>query len=221
VYNGTAALQIFTAPTGVLIRVVMIAGDPWFVAADICRALGLGNVSMAVRILDEDEKGLNPIETPGGIQSATVVNESGLYALMLRSDKAEARPFRRWVTGEVLPSIRNTGSYTIGGADAWTWHEFTAVVREATGIEASTSELKRLMRLAGILKETNAPKARWERDHFWFTGSAWTVLKRPAWKLIARIARTRAELDRTNLLKQVPGPRRPEQLVFDIPGAVR
>lgn len=199
----------------------MIAGDPWFVAADICRALGLINPTMALRALDDDERSLNQIEGSTGSRPTNIVSESGMYALILRSDKAEARRFRRWVTEEVLPSIRHTGSYAMGAPDAWTWQEFTAVVRQTTGIVASTSELKRLMRMGGVLKETNHPKAKWESKHFWHTGTAWMVLKQQAWKLIAQIARTRARLDATGHVRQIPGPRRPEQLQIDLPVAGR
>lgn len=97
--------------SGTDVRTVVRDGEPWFVAADICRVLGLSNPTMALRALDDDEKGLSPIETPGGLQSMAVVDESGMYALIVRSDKPNAKPFRRWVTGEVLPAIRKTGRY--------------------------------------------------------------------------------------------------------------
>lgn len=95
------------------LRTTLVDDEPWFVAADICRVLGLSNPTMALRALDEDEKGLSQIETPGGTQSMAVVNESGLYALVVRSDKPNAKPFRKWVTSEVLPAIRKTGRYDI------------------------------------------------------------------------------------------------------------
>ena len=84
----------------------MLEGEPWFVAADVCRALGLGNSSMAVSKLDEDEKGISLIDTLGGEQKLGIVNESGLYALVLGSRKPEAKAFKRWITHEV---IRKTG----------------------------------------------------------------------------------------------------------------
>ncbi|GAA0495244.1 antirepressor [Paractinoplanes deccanensis] len=98
---------------GAELRTTLVDEEPWFVAADICRVLGLKNTTMALRALDEDEKGLSRIDTPGGQQNLAVVNESGLYALIVRSDKPNAKPFRRWVTGEVLPAIRKTGRYDI------------------------------------------------------------------------------------------------------------
>jgi hypothetical protein len=86
-------------------------GMPWFVAADVCRCLFVGNTSQALGRLDADEKGLRNVDTPGGIQSMTTVNEPGLYTLVLSSRKPEAKRFKRWVTHEVLPAIRKTGSY--------------------------------------------------------------------------------------------------------------
>lgn len=96
------------------VRAVTLEGEPWFVAADVCRALGLGNSSMAVSKLDEDEKGISLIDTLGGEQKLGIVNESGLYSLVLSSRKPEAKAFKRWITHEVTPSIRKTGGYIAG-----------------------------------------------------------------------------------------------------------
>jgi len=87
------------------------SGVPWWVAADVCAILEIANVSQAVAALDDDEKGICKIYTHGGPQEMITVNESGLYTLILRSSKPEAKPFRRWITHEVLPSIRKTGAY--------------------------------------------------------------------------------------------------------------
>ena len=95
------------------VRVVQADGEPWFVAADVCAVLGLGNVSMALERLDDDEKGVSSIDTLGGAQQMAVINESGLYSLVLGSRKPEAKPFKKWVTAEVLPSIRKTGAYSV------------------------------------------------------------------------------------------------------------
>ncbi|MDP2431819.1 MAG: Bro-N domain-containing protein [Pseudomonadota bacterium] len=100
-----------------LLRVQLDAdGEPWFVANDVCSALTVGNSRMALDRLDHDEKGVSSIDTPGGKQEMAVVNESGLYALILGSRKPEAKRFKRWVTHEVLPSIRKTGSYAHPGS---------------------------------------------------------------------------------------------------------
>lgn len=92
-------------------RAIEQNGQPWFILSDVCRVLGLGTPSRVAERLDADEKGMRQIHTPGGPQDMTIINESGLYAVILRSDKPEARPFRKWVTAEVLPSIRRTGAY--------------------------------------------------------------------------------------------------------------
>lgn len=88
-------------------------GEPLWVAKDVCDVLGLSNVTKALLNLDEDERGLTKIQTPYGVQEYNVITESGLYSLILRSRKPEAKPFKRWVTHEVLPSIRKSGQYRI------------------------------------------------------------------------------------------------------------
>ena len=94
------------------LRTVLINDDVWFVAKDVCDILNIQNSNDTVRkVLDEDEKGIAKIYTPGGMQDMTVISESGLYTLSLRSNKDEAKPFRRWVTHDVLPSIRKHGAY--------------------------------------------------------------------------------------------------------------
>lgn len=93
-------------------------GNAWFVAADICAALTIGNSRMATDRLDDDEKGVSSIDTPSGMQEMTIINESGLYSLILGSRKPEAKRFKKWVTSEVLPSIRKTGAYSMPKAAA-------------------------------------------------------------------------------------------------------
>jgi prophage antirepressor-like protein len=104
-----------------MVRVLEREGLPWFVAADVCRSIGIANVSMALSALDEDEKGISSIDTLGGSQEVLVVSEGGLYTLILRSRDATkagtaAHRFRKWVTSEVLPSIRRTGGYVAPNA---------------------------------------------------------------------------------------------------------
>lgn len=94
------------------VRTLLIDGEPWFVASDVCDALELaGRSRNFTRMLDEDEKGAHIVSTPGGSQEVQVVNESGLYALIFKSRKAEAKRFKKWVTAEVLPAIRKQGRY--------------------------------------------------------------------------------------------------------------
>ena len=92
-------------------RTVVKDGEPWFVAADVCRALEIGDTHKAVERLDDDEKGRSLIPTLGGEQELLIVNEPGLYTLVLGSRKPEARAFKRWITHEVIPSIRKHGGY--------------------------------------------------------------------------------------------------------------
>lgn len=96
---------------GKRVRVVVRSGEPWFVASDVAAVLEVGRTDDAVRRLDEDEKGTDTIRTPGGAQKMVVINESGLYSLILTSRKEAAKRFKKWVTSEVLPLIRKTGSY--------------------------------------------------------------------------------------------------------------
>lgn len=93
------------------IRTLGDAISPLFVAADVAAILGYGSTKDATRILDDDEKQTVSIDTNGGKQSMTVVTESGLYAMILKSRRPEAKRFRKWVTSEVLPAIRKTGQY--------------------------------------------------------------------------------------------------------------
>ena len=104
------SLQVFDY-RGNEVRTTVIEGRPWFCAADICRVLDISNSRDAVGRLDEDEKGVALTDTPGGPQEMLHVNESGLYALILTSRKPEAKEFKRWITHEVLPQIRQTGAY--------------------------------------------------------------------------------------------------------------
>lgn len=98
------------------IRVEVINNEPWFVAKDVCDALGIENNRNATARLDEDERGTSIVRTPSGEQTMTTVNESGLYNLIFQSRKPEAKKFRKWVTSEVLPSIRKTGRYEVGAS---------------------------------------------------------------------------------------------------------
>ncbi|MER2530337.1 MAG: Bro-N domain-containing protein [Candidatus Competibacter sp.] len=99
------------------VRVLIIDGEPWFVAVDVCAALHINNNRMALERLDDDEKGVSVMDTPGGPQKMSIINESGLYALILTSRKPEAKKFKKWVTSEVLPTLRKQGHYTVLGAD--------------------------------------------------------------------------------------------------------
>lgn len=106
------AIQVFTYK-GKEVRTIEIDGETWFVAKDVCEVLGHSNSRMAVENLDDDEKGVSKVYTLQGMQDMTVISEAGLYNLLMRSNKDEAKPFRRWVTHDVLPTIRKTGTYSL------------------------------------------------------------------------------------------------------------
>lgn len=93
------------------VRTLLINDQPWFVATDVCESLAIVNTARALSRLDEDERGIHSMNTLGGAQNLSVVNESGLYSLILTSRKAEAKIFKKWVTAEVLPTIRKHGRY--------------------------------------------------------------------------------------------------------------
>lgn len=94
------------------VRVITKNNDPWFVLIDVCKILELENPRNITARLDEDEKdAVHIVDTIGRSQEMTIINESGLYSLILRSRKPEAKRFKKWVTSEVLPAIRKTGSY--------------------------------------------------------------------------------------------------------------
>ena len=96
---------------GNTVRTVMKDGNPWWVLKDVCSVLEIGNSRDVMARLDSDEKGVDIIDTPGGKQEVSIINESGLYSVILVSRKPEAKKFKRWVTHEVLPSIRRHGLY--------------------------------------------------------------------------------------------------------------
>lgn len=103
-------LQIFIY-SGAQLRTIQQPDGLWWVLRDVCEVLGLSTPAKVAERLDDDEKGVSLIHTPGGKQEMTIINEPGLYSVILRSDKPEAKAFKRWVVHEVLPSIRKNGSY--------------------------------------------------------------------------------------------------------------
>ena len=132
--------------TGQPVRTVMVDGRPWFVAADVCAVLDLGNPRSSLALLDEDERGVYRVDTPGGPQVVTIINEPGLYSLILRSRKPEAKAFKRWIVHEVLPAIRQTGSY---GAPRWVLPETFAealelAAQQTRALEAAQAEADEL-----------------------------------------------------------------------------
>ena len=141
------------------IRTVNISGEPWFVAADVCRALEIVNHKDALSRLDEDEKsGVGLTDPHGREQITNVINEPGLYSLILSSRKPEARLFKRWITHEIIPSIRKTGSYAMNGrvhaeinADK-TKFEMGLLAVKATADLVNASEVGRLIMMDKFCK---------------------------------------------------------------------
>jgi prophage antirepressor-like protein len=125
---------------GSLIGTLEKDGGVWFVAKDVCKALELDDVSKACSRLDEDEKGTNTVPTLGGMQDLLIINESGLYSLILTSRKPEAKAFKKWVTSEVLPAIRKTGSYAVKAKTPLELAKEQVALYEA--IEAKEKELQ-------------------------------------------------------------------------------
>ena len=104
-------IKVFESNEFGTVRTTIIDGEPWFVAADVCKALEINDTHVAMRKLDDDEKDRCLIPTLGGEQNMSVVNEPGLYSLVLTSRKPEAKAFKRWITHEVIPDIRKHGMY--------------------------------------------------------------------------------------------------------------
>lgn len=107
-------LQVFTNPEFGQVRTLTIEEEPWFVGKDVAVALGYENPQKAVRThVDTEDRGVTEMDTPGGKQNICIINESGLYALIFGSKLESAKRFKHWVTHDVLPAIRKTGSYSI------------------------------------------------------------------------------------------------------------
>lgn len=135
------------------VRVIIIDGEPHFLAADLCTVLDIGNSRQALARLDDDEKGVTTTDTLGGPQQVATVNESGMYALVLTSRKPEAKAFKKWVTGTVLPAIRKTGSY--GAPKELTFEEMV----ERTLLESRA----RIQALESTVQELEPKATAWER----------------------------------------------------------
>ena len=106
-------LQVFNNAMFGNVRIILQDNEPWFVAKDVCDCLDLSNSRKALSRLEDDEKGVTLSDTLGGKQEMATVNEYGLYSLVLSSRKPEAKEFKRWITHEVLPSLRKYGTYSL------------------------------------------------------------------------------------------------------------
>lgn len=173
-------LTVFSSPEFGQIRTVEIGGEPWLVGKDVAQALGYKEPTKAAREkVDPEDRGVSKIDTPSGTQDMTVINESGLYSLVLSSKLPGAKRFRRWVTGEVLPSIRKAGLYA-------TEKTVDAILADPdVGIRLLTSlkeERARRQQLESQARE-NAPKVLF---HDAVGASDDTILIRDLAKLLAQ-----------------------------------
>lgn len=140
-----STLQLFDY-SGQQVRTVLIGGEPWFVIADICKVLDLSNPTKAAQSLDADDLSTSEvIDSMGRAQNARITNESGVYQLVFQSRKPEARDFRRWITHEVLPAIRKTGTYSTAAALPQTFGEaLRALADEVEAKELAEARAKEL-----------------------------------------------------------------------------
>ena len=126
-------LQVFNSPEFGDIRAVEVSGEPWFVGKDMAEALGYQNPQRAIREhVDDEDKGVTEMVTPGGKQSLPIINESGVYSLIFSSRLEKAREFKRWVTSVVLPSIRKHGAYIAPQTQPQGLEPFTAALETLT-----------------------------------------------------------------------------------------
>lgn len=172
------------------IRVVQRDGQPWFVAADVCAILDIANHRDAVARLDDDERVSVTTTTSGGEQVVTAINESGCYRIVFRSRKASAKRFTKWVTSEVLPSIRRTGAYGAPAApidlnDPGTLHRLLlnhtgralASEERVEELEPKADALDQLADTNGSMCVTDAAKmlgVQRRRLYAWLEANRWT-----------------------------------------------
>jgi anti-repressor protein len=145
--HSPPTLQTFDFAPGVAVRSISKDSTPWFVAKDVCRALGFpiraSGTASFLRGLDDDEKDMAKVPTPGGSQTSTIINEAGLYRLVMRSNKPATKAFQKWVSGTVLPTLRRDGLYVAGQekpiTDALTLPDLLA---QLEGIQTKVDALK-------------------------------------------------------------------------------
>ncbi|MGC4154817.1 MAG: phage antirepressor [Propionicimonas sp.] len=142
----------FTYAEAQELRTVVLDGDPWFVASDVATILGLGNPRPSLALLDDDERGVHTVDTLGGPQSLTIVSEPGLYSLILRSRRPEAKAFKRWLTHDVIPAIRKTGGFGLA-------HQLPQNYAEALRELASTVEAHELAKVR--IRELTPAASAW------------------------------------------------------------
>lgn len=135
-------MQVFQNPDFGEIRTLHLEGEPWFIAADVCRALGHTNITVAMDRIDPEDKAKLNLGLPGG--DTNCINESGLYSLIMGSRKPEAKKFKRWVTGEVLPTIRKHGAYMTPAKIEEVLLNPDTIIKLATDLKAERENSKQL-----------------------------------------------------------------------------
>lgn len=141
-------------------------GQPWFVASDVCRVLGIARPEKAYARLDEDERGALSVGTPGGNQEMVVINESGLYSLIFSSRKDEAKRFKRWVTHDVLPTIRRTGGYSVSAPEASKPAKIAP--KDAARIYCETFSMARKAGMDSEIAHNLAAQTKYEASGWWW-----------------------------------------------------
>ena len=126
------------------VRTELINGEPWFVAKDVCLILDIFNTSDALTRIDNDEKGIVSIDTLGGKQDLQIINESGMYSLVLGSRKPEAKQFKKWLTQEVIPSIRKHGAYMTPATLEQALTDPDFIIKLAMQLKAEQAKIKAL-----------------------------------------------------------------------------
>lgn len=187
------------------VQALQIDGEPWFVAKAVCDALRIGNVTKATQYLNDDEKGFTSIHTLGGPQKMRIVNESGLYALIMNSRKAEAKKFRKWVTSEVLPALRKKGSFSLKPATAQTAGELDLIIATAQAMKNISAKVdsqeQELKQLAGRVDEAHGGT-----DFYTIRGYCRLLNVRKPRKALAKMGKAAAALSRERDIEigQVP-----------------
>jgi prophage antirepressor-like protein len=158
--SNSAPTSLFQFQDNIIRTTVDFLGNPWFAAVDVCAALGIKNSRQAMTRLDDDEKGVISSDTNRGSRSVATVNESGLYELIFRSRKPEAKAFKRWVKQSVLPALRKDGMYVQGEenlfADCVTDGDYDKAIEVAQAHIAELFKAKALQKKAEHLEEKDA-----------------------------------------------------------------
>lgn len=171
---STTDISIFRRE-GVDLRVIVIGNEPWFVASDVARTLGYSATAAMTRSLDSDERGVQSLHTPSGMQDMTIISEPGLYSAIMRSTRVEAIAFKRWIRHEVLPAIRKTGSYAVDTQRALP-HDFASALRELLAEVEAHDETR--AQLAEVQPRADAWNAIASADGDYSVGDAAKILAR-------------------------------------------